>query len=63
MEAYANCIALNVSDITKSYWEYLFDERELISIEFLVSFWVFFLWIFRQIYRELILGFFRIEDL
>lgn len=63
MEAYANCIALNVSDITKSYWEYLFDERELISIEFLVSFWVFFLWIFRQIYRELILGFFRIKDL
>lgn len=42
MEAYANCIALNVAGITKSYWEYLFDERELISIEFLVSFWVFF---------------------
>lgn len=58
MEAYANCIALNVAGITKSYWEYLFDERELISIEFLV-----FLWIFRQIYRELILGFFRIKDL
>lgn len=36
MEAYANCIALNVAGITKSYWEYLFDERELISIEFLV---------------------------
>lgn len=58
MEAYANCIALNVAGITKSYWEYLFNERELISTEFLVS-----LWIFSQIYRELILGFFRIENL
>lgn len=58
MEAYANCIALNVAGITKSYWEYLFDERELISTEFLVS-----LWIFRQIYGELILGFFRIKNL
>lgn len=58
MEAYANCIALNVAGITKSYWEYLFNDRELISTEFLVS-----LWIFSQIYRELILGFFRIENL
>lgn len=37
MEAYANCIALNVAGITKSCWEYLFNERELISTEFLVS--------------------------